>query len=297
MRKPNLFIPGFPKSGTSALHSALVQHPEISMGNTKEPHTYSWDNRFRRKDDFFRENYEGLTSKYILDSSTSYMVSEVALKRIIEDTPDAKFIIIARDPIDRIVSHYNWLSSKNLINKKPLEELQEHLDKSFDYRKHYSGNFKTYIDFSLYGKHMKRLLKLAKPENILFFTYEELFKGFETKKQKIAMFLNLNLDDIKVEKINQTTFKSQRRVYKNPILKIIIPFFRKLVRIKNRTKFEIKVLKGHPRGLKIKRPAHFKTSRKEVEGFLLPILEKDTQLLQNLGYDVNVWPTLGIKYK
>jgi hypothetical protein len=291
LRRPNLFIPGFPKSGTSALHSALIQHPEISMGVTKEPHTYSWDNRYKNKEIYFKKNYDSLSSKYILDSSTSYMVSKDALKRIIKDTPNAKFIVVARDPIDRIVSHYNWLSSKNLIDKNPKEELKIHSEETFNYKNHYKGNFKAYQEFSLYGKHINSLLKLTSKDNILFFTYEKLFKDFENQKLNIAKFLNLDLKGIKVEKVNKTDFKKQQREYSSPIVRSVIPTLRKGVKFKNSLKYEFKVLKGHPRGLQIKSPIQYKTSREEIENLLLPVFKGDIKLLQQMGYNVDAWQT------
>ena len=38
MGKPNLFIIGAAKSGTTSLHNYLNQHPNIFMCNPKEPH-------------------------------------------------------------------------------------------------------------------------------------------------------------------------------------------------------------------------------------------------------------------
>jgi hypothetical protein len=38
MSKPNLFIVGAAKSGTTSLHNYLNQHPDIFMCNPKEPH-------------------------------------------------------------------------------------------------------------------------------------------------------------------------------------------------------------------------------------------------------------------
>jgi len=43
IKKPNFFIVGFAKSGTSALHFLLSQHPDIYMSSVKEPHYFSKD--------------------------------------------------------------------------------------------------------------------------------------------------------------------------------------------------------------------------------------------------------------
>ena len=40
---PNLFIPGFPKSGTSSLWAWLRQHPEIEFTKDKSPHYFDAD--------------------------------------------------------------------------------------------------------------------------------------------------------------------------------------------------------------------------------------------------------------
>lgn len=284
MRKPNLFIPGFPKSGTSALHSALVGHPEISMGNTKEPHTYSWDNRFRKKDNFFKKNYKSLTSKYILDSSTSYMVSESALKRIVEDTPDAKFIIIARDPIDRIVSHYNWLSSLKLINKKPLEEINEHLNDKFNYKNHYRRNFKAYLDFSLYGEKMSFLSNLTSEKNIQFFTYEDVFSNHKKSLIILSNFLNLDLKSLEFKVTNKTSFKNKNN--------IVLPVNERIVnRVKNEYKRLVRFLNGDPKSLRVDNAIEYQTSREEIEDLVLPFLKEDIIKLKNLGYEIDTWET------
>ena len=51
MVKPNLFIVGAPKSGTSALYRFLKQHPDIFMPKYKEPHFFSKD--LQKESDIF----------------------------------------------------------------------------------------------------------------------------------------------------------------------------------------------------------------------------------------------------
>ena len=44
--KPNLFIPGAAKSGTSSLHNYLNKHPDIFMSESKEPHFFSHTTKY-----------------------------------------------------------------------------------------------------------------------------------------------------------------------------------------------------------------------------------------------------------
>jgi hypothetical protein len=41
--KPNFFIVGAPRCGTTALYTFLKQHPDIFMADDKEPHFFGRD--------------------------------------------------------------------------------------------------------------------------------------------------------------------------------------------------------------------------------------------------------------
>ena len=60
--KPDFFIPGFAKSGTSSLHDLLNTHPDISMSKVKEP--VYWNNKsFDIFNDFEIIRYSDLFEK------------------------------------------------------------------------------------------------------------------------------------------------------------------------------------------------------------------------------------------
>ena len=43
MRKPNFFVVGAPKCGTTALYQYLAQHPDVFLPETKEVHYFGSD--------------------------------------------------------------------------------------------------------------------------------------------------------------------------------------------------------------------------------------------------------------
>lgn len=128
--KPNLFIVGQPKSGTTALHQFLGQHPEIFMSSIKEPHFFCADfhlesDRAYGKQRFFDFRSESAymqlfarakNVKIAGESSTNYLYSQVAAQKIHNFNPDAKIIIVLREPakfLYSLHSHYVKFTEEN----------------------------------------------------------------------------------------------------------------------------------------------------------------------------------------
>jgi len=127
VQKPNLFIVGQPRSGTTALHNFLAQHPEIFMSPDKEPHHFCKD-IIRESDAFYRkkmyylkyrseENYLKLFSgvkneKIIGESTANYLYSNLAAELIYEFNPQAKIIMLLREPVSFLYSWYCYLVSR-----------------------------------------------------------------------------------------------------------------------------------------------------------------------------------------
>ncbi len=105
--KPDFFILGAPKCGTTSLAYWLSQTPSIFMSDPKEPHHYAPD--YRQTWSCFRQgidDYEALFSgadrdrQVIAEASTHYLWSKVAVANILADAPDARFIVCLRNPKD-----------------------------------------------------------------------------------------------------------------------------------------------------------------------------------------------------
>lgn len=113
---PNFFIVGAPKAGTTWLYWNLRQHPDVFLPHVKEPHFFSRVKPNPAKGYIFREttsvnDYLALYQraerfKALGDASPSYLVTEAAAVRIREQLPDARIIILLRDPIERTFSQY-----------------------------------------------------------------------------------------------------------------------------------------------------------------------------------------------
>jgi len=129
--KPNFFIVGAPKCGTTSLHEYLQRHPDVYMPFYKEPHFFGSDligSRF--------EQFRGKPAKYLRlfrdvndesrigESSPWYLVSQNAAKEIKAYNPNAKIIMILRNPVDMM---YSMWSQFRYSGNEQIESFEEAL--------------------------------------------------------------------------------------------------------------------------------------------------------------------------
>jgi hypothetical protein len=111
MRKPNLFIIGAAKYGTTALHAYLAEHPQICMSTQKEPGYWCTDIPGFCKVGSYEEYlslFEAGDEHVILgEASPFYIYSEPALRGIREYNPDAKLIVMFRNPVEQAPAYHN----------------------------------------------------------------------------------------------------------------------------------------------------------------------------------------------
>src|SRR2546429_216975 len=112
---PTFFIVGAPRCGTSSLASYLDAHPRIFMSKPKEPHHFGRDLEIRVRPYASRESYlrlfEGVDADHAGDASVLYLYSSTAPDEILALNPDARIIIMLRDPLEMIPS----LHTRNLL--------------------------------------------------------------------------------------------------------------------------------------------------------------------------------------
>lgn len=119
--RPNLFIVGAMKAGTSSLHEYLHQHPEIFMSRFKEPQYFAphrtrygmWGQGYSLPEpgiDWYLKLFaDAGNARYAGESSVSYTARHWVggcEQRIWEFNPQARIIYLMRDPVERAISHY-----------------------------------------------------------------------------------------------------------------------------------------------------------------------------------------------
>lgn len=113
MMPDQFFIAGYPKSGTTSLYDYLSGHPAVFLPMLKEPHYFTEDYPGAREvmteNDYLALYRNAGPGQLRGDSSASVIHSDVAIDRILECYPRAKFIVLVRDPVAAVRSFHGEL--------------------------------------------------------------------------------------------------------------------------------------------------------------------------------------------
>ena len=202
-RKPNFFIVGAAKSGTSSLWQYLKSHDQVFMPKDelfKEPRYFSHPNRFESEAKYF-ELFKEATSEHLRigEASTAYLTCPDCAKKIKEYGDrhglDIKIIIMLRNPVDRAYSLYNWMVqdgyeySDSFSKALQKEESRLHHTSRF-WEPNYPPNY-LYYHSGLYSKQVKRYLDCFGSEHVHIELFENFIHNTEQCLNKVIRFLGI----------------------------------------------------------------------------------------------------------
>lgn len=213
MNKPNLFIVGAAKSGTTTLYHYLEKHPEVFMPEDelyKEPAFFSSKGEkmgLEKYLDIFKNANDN--HKYIGEASTAYLTDENSAKKIYDFNKESKIIIILRNPVKRAYSLYNWMVQEGYEYSKSFESALEK-EKTRKNKKipnfwepEYYWNY-MYFESGLYYKQVKRYFDLFEKRNIKVIIFEEMIEDIQKTYQDVAEFLNIQFETINIVQENES---------------------------------------------------------------------------------------------
>jgi len=217
---PNLFLVGTAKAGTTSLYQYLNQVPGVFMSSRKQPYFFVNDvliedsnNPVRDKKEFLKL-YKKVGSEKIIVDASSYLWYPEAAKLIYEVVPNAKIIIILRNPIERAFSHYTMLlrdGGEKLSFHEALMTQRSRIEKN-------SRNVSHFLKISFYSDDVKRFLDVFEREQVKIFLFENFIKNEKKTFQQVLQFLDTSYDvgNLKIKKHNPSS------KHRTPLTKFII---------------------------------------------------------------------------
>jgi len=197
--KPDFFIAGALKCGTTALAQYLGAHPSVFIPGIKEANFFCSD--LRAKGDVstlseYQALYASVPPQQICgDASARYLYSRVAIERLMQHNPRAKVITLLRYPVDAAHSLHaaRWIHGReNMQDFEKAWQLQStRLAGSHMPPRWPDAMTLQYGAMYCYAEQVHRVLELVPESQRLFIVYEEFFADPAISYRRVLEFLGL----------------------------------------------------------------------------------------------------------
>jgi hypothetical protein len=201
---PDFLVIGAPKAGTTALHATLAGHPGLYLSAVKEPKFFLSDGPppakggpgdalTYREHIWRRPEYEALfepapPGTLRGESTPLYLYDRAAMRRIRQTQPDARLIVVLRDPVERAHSNWTHLWSAGL---EPVGDFVRACGE--EQRRIAAGwaSFWHYTGLGRYGEQLEYLFTLFPREQVLVLRYRLLVDEPTQTLNRICAFLGV----------------------------------------------------------------------------------------------------------
>lgn len=219
MALPDFLIAGVPKAGTTALHAALVRHPDLFLPAVKEPKFFltdgppptrggpgdaqTYQEHVWRRDDYERLFDPAPPGALRGEATPFYLHDLAAHARIRRLVPHVKLIVLLRDPVDR--AHSNWTH----LWTAGLEPEADFLTACrLEGQRKAAGwaPFWHYLDLGRYGAQLQHLYQHFPREQVLLMRYLELRRTPAAALDKVCAFLGARtgvIDTVPAENVTR----------------------------------------------------------------------------------------------
>jgi len=291
MALPNFFIVGAPRCGTTSLYHQLGRHPEIFMAPVKEPHYFSDRREKGGLPSMSEAEYASLfggakLETMVGEASPSYLHCEASPLRLREFCPEAKIIVLLREPLRRSYSHFCMTEyGLRQRNSPPLEEfkLEAQHRKNLGTGSGAHGAF----DQSFYAAAVRRYLSIFPVSQVFVGLHEERFRDPQAFLREVFAFLDVRADlAIASDKkpVNASPYAARFRFFHSALMADSAA--KRIVQKILPTEFR-KTIMGELRRINGRRPGQLPD---ELVSELWAIFDDDVKELECvLGRDLNLW--------
>jgi hypothetical protein len=185
------------KAGTSSIYYNLREVEGVGLSRAKEPNFFLHPGRPDQLAEYEKSFGEGNIKVDVSPSYSKRLHYPDTARRIFEYNPEARIIYLLRDPVERIVSHLRHDLFRSRFRRSRLDE---HLKANPDY-----------IETSKYYYQAEPYLELF-GSNVLLLSFEKLFQGSDTEKQKLKDFLGLENALLTLKGYNQSDSRTRYKI-------------------------------------------------------------------------------------
>ena len=213
---PHFYILGGQKCGSTFVHRIIAKHPDIYLPHEEIRYLEDefYDQGGKEK---FLSLFEGQAAGMALGIKNPGLLSRSSqvIPRIQQLSPQAKFVAVFRNPVDRFLSDYYHQIRYGFF---PPIELEEGVKLILDRK---MGKYQLAADYlienGMYHKHLKRFLETFPEDQFRVVLYDQLSGNLEEVFSNLYQFLEVDPAYAKVQEFERTFNPS---IYSIPLLRI-----------------------------------------------------------------------------
>ncbi|MDF1628596.1 MAG: sulfotransferase [Alcanivoracaceae bacterium] len=235
---PSFIIIGTQKGGTTSLFHYLSQHPQLVPSYRKEVHYF--DGGLKPKRDNFALGERWYRSNFPLrkhirpdqqafEASPLYVFHPLAPERIHALLPDAKLILLLREPTERALSHYFHQSRKGRETLSVMDALQGEEARLAPVLAEQNYKHQSFMHFSYklrghYAEQIRRYQDIFPKENLLILGSEQFFSDPHTALEKVFEFVGVD-SSFQVPNLNARNVGSNRKSVQADVYQYLQDYF------------------------------------------------------------------------
>jgi hypothetical protein len=215
MRRPDFIIAGAMRAGTTALASALAEHPGVHMTRPKEPNFFAvaqgaldftgpGDQWFAQQNTADWESYQALFpdsgSLVRGEASAMYLALPGTAAEIRMRCPEVKLVLILRDPVARAHSAWAYLRSKG---REDLPDFVEALAAEQGRRRRGFGPMWWYTGASRYDLGLAEFYGAFPPAQLLVLTAEQLRRDPTGAVAQVCEFVGVDAAGFRAQALDR----------------------------------------------------------------------------------------------
>ena len=186
---PSFLGLGTQKGGTTTLHRLLAGHPQVFLPPCKEVHYF--DLNAEKPSSWYSQHFSGAgPEQHCGEITPFYLFHPEVPKRIQALLPQARLIVLLRDPVERTLSQVFHARERGFEPLNPDEALAMEEERLRDGNP-YSLQKHSYLSRSHYLEQLDRYEALFAPDQLLVLRSEDLFTSPEPLWERLQRFLGL----------------------------------------------------------------------------------------------------------
>jgi len=201
---PDFFLIGAPRCGTTAMSVYLGHNPQVCFSRPKEPHFFSLlrklmpEMEVQQYLDHCYHHYDPSRHRVLGEGSVSYLYDSDAIDEILRLNPQAKFIVMARNPVDLVYSYHRRMlalldeDEEDFITAWRLQAIRargKRIPKACR-----NPFLLQYAEIGQVGKYLEKLYRKVPKERSLVLIFDDFIQDPLATYQQVLEFIGIDYD-------------------------------------------------------------------------------------------------------